>query len=106
MKPLIAMLASALLSSGSVAQSDTPIDAGNFTSDPLLRQYIGDGFQLPHALQDRMMAVLMNAVPEQDRPAVPALATCVNIMRSALGDDFYIIPLMAKLQEMAREAIN
>jgi len=103
MKPFLAMIALALLSGASVAQPASPIDAGNFTSDPLLRQYVGDGFQLSHALRDRMVAIIANAVPEQDRPAVPALPACVNVMRGALGDDFYIAPFMAKLRGLSPE---
>jgi hypothetical protein len=103
MKYISTILASILLATTASSQSSDSINAENFTSDPLLRQYIVDSFQLPHALQGKMVDKMMNAIPEQVRPSVPSLPDCGNEMRNAFGGDFLLSPLLSKLRSLTPE---
>jgi hypothetical protein len=99
MKILATMLVSALLSSAAVAQPVAAIDAGNFSADPLFRQYIGDYFQIAHALQSGFAAKMMEGMPAEVKAAAPAIPACVNEMQKEMfRDDIFVTPLLTKLQ--------
>lgn len=103
MKILSAMLLCVLAPTMAAAQPATSVSPDSFTADPLFRRYVGDYFQMSHAIQGSMIDGMVASFPAPIKAAVPALPACVNEMRKALSDDVFMTPLMTKLQSLSPE---